>query len=40
MEAEEKGDVEALLLESGCRICLLGNTVLLRHVDAVVGSLE
>lgn len=38
--AEAKGDVEAFLLESGCWVCLLGKTALLRHSDAAVGCLE
>ena len=38
--AEEKGDVDAFLLESGCWDCLLESRVLLRHGDAAIGSLE
>ena len=38
--AEENGDVETLLFESGCCVRLFVSKVLLRHGDAMVGSLE
>ena len=38
--AEEKGDVEILLFESGCWIRPFASMALLRHGDAMVGSLE
>ena len=38
--AEEKGEVEALLLDSACWVCLGGSSVLLRQGDAAAGSLE
>lgn len=38
--AEENGDEEAFLLDSGCWDCPPGSRVLLRHSDAAVGSLE
>ena len=38
--AEAKGELDALLLDSGCWLCLAGGTVLLRYSDAALGSLE
>ena len=38
--ADEKGVVEACLVDTGCWVWLVESTVLWRHGDRAVGSLE